>query len=183
MARLEPVPTERLSPYFRDLVAADEEAGRDPALNGVMAHHPKFFEDYFSFYYPNHEQGLVDSRVKELARLKIARLNGCQTCGMARYASATREGLDEVCIAQLDLPEEEQSFSDRERLAVEFAERMATDHFSIDDAFIKDLQEHFSPAEILELGFMIGQYLGFGRLLVALGIHEYSAVPYVAGLG
>jgi AhpD family alkylhydroperoxidase len=183
MARLEPVPAEQLSPYFRDLVAADEEAGRDPALNGVMAHHPKFFEDYFSFYYPNHEQGLVESRVKELARLKIARLNGCQTCAMARYASATREGLNEACIAQLDLPGDEQSFSERERLAVEFAERMATDHFSIDDAFINALQEHFSPAEILELGFMIGQYLGFGRLLVVLGVHEYSAVPYVAGLG
>jgi alkylhydroperoxidase family enzyme len=102
---------------------------------------------------------------------------------MARYASATREGLDEACIAQLDLPGDEQSLSERERLAVEFAERMATDHSSIDDAFIKALQEHFSPAEILELGFMIGQYLGFGRLLVALGLHEYSAVPYVAGLG
>ena len=183
MARLEPIPAEQLSPYFRELVAADEKAGRDPALNGVMAHHPKFFEDYFSFYYPNHEQGLVESRVKELARLKIARLNGCQTCAMARYASATREGLDEACIAQLDLPGDEQSLSERESLAVEFAERMATDHFSIDDAFIKALQEHFSPPEILELGFMIGQYLGFGRLLVALGLHEYSAVPYVAGLG
>ena len=183
MARHEPIPAEQLSPYFRELVAADEQAGRDPALNGVMAHHPKFFEDYFSFYYPNHEQGLVESRVKELARLKIARLNGCQTCAMARYASATREGLDEACIAQLDLPGDEQSLSERESLAVEFAERMATDHFSIDDAFIKALQEHFSPPEILELGFMIGQYLGFGRLLVALGLHEYSAVPYVAGLG
>jgi len=183
MARLEPIPAEQLSPYFRELVAADEKAGRDPALNGVMAHHPKFFEDYFSFYYPNHEQGLVESRVKELARLKIARLNGCQTCAMARYASATREGLDEACIAQLDLPGDEQSLSERESLAVEFAERMATDHFSIDDAFIKALQEHFSPPETLKLGFMIGQYLGFGRLLVALGLHEYSAVPYVAGLG
>src|SRR5262249_50898790 len=110
MARLEPIPAEQLSPYFRDLLAADEKAGRDPALNGVMAHHPKFFEDYFSFYYPNHEQGLVESRVKELARLKIARLNGCQTCAMARYASATREGLDEACIVQLDLPSDEQSF-------------------------------------------------------------------------
>ena len=86
MARLDPVPTEQMSPYFRDQLAADEKAGRDPALSGVMAHHPQFFEDYFTFYYPSHENGIVESRVKELARLKIARLNGCQTCGMARYA-------------------------------------------------------------------------------------------------
>ena len=68
MARIDPVPTEELSPYFRDLVTADEQAGRDPALNGVMAHHPQFFEDYFRFYYPAHEEGIVDTRVKELAR-------------------------------------------------------------------------------------------------------------------
>ena len=183
MARIAPVPTEELSPYFRELVQADEEAGRDAALNGVMAHHPDFFEQYFSFYYPAHEKGVLDARVKELARLKIARLNNCQTCGMARYGSATRQGLDEACIAQLDLPEEERTFSPRERLAVEFAELMATNHLSIDDAFVAQLSEHFTPPEILELGMMIGQYIGFGRLLVALDVHQYSATTYVPGLG
>lgn len=183
MSRIDPIPTDELEPYFRQLVEADEEAGRDPALNGVMAHHPEFFEKYFAFYYPAHEQGVLDARIKEIARLKIARLNDCQTCQNARYASATRQGLDEEHIAQLDLPEAEQELDERERLAVEFAELMAYDHQRIDDEFVGRLKEHFTPAEILELGFMIGQYIGFGRLLVALGIHRYSQETYVPGLG
>jgi alkylhydroperoxidase family enzyme len=183
VTRIEPVPTEDLPAYFRQLVEADEAAGRDSALNGVMAHHPQFIQEYFAFRDPYLKNGVVDSRIKELARLKIARLNGCQTCSLARYESATRQGLDEACIAQLDLPVEEQTFSERERLAVEFAERMATDHFGIDDTFVDQLKTNFTPSEILELGFMIGQFIGFGRLLVALGLHQYSSVTYVPGIG
>ncbi|HMJ37850.1 MAG TPA: carboxymuconolactone decarboxylase family protein [Baekduia sp.] len=183
MTRIAPVPEAELSDYFRDLVARDEAEGRDSALNGVMAHHAAFFEQYFSFFYPAHEQGVLDTRIKEIARLEVARLNNCTTCLMARYASATRDGLDEDRIAQLDLPEAERDLDDRERLAVEFADRMAYDHQRIDQGFIDQLAEVFSPAEILELGMMIGQYLGFGRLLVALDIHEYSPVTFVPGLG
>jgi alkylhydroperoxidase family enzyme len=58
---------------------------------------------------------------------------------------------------------------------------MAVDHGRVDDAFLEELREHFSPAEILELGMMIGQYIAFGRLLVVLGIHEYAQAPYRAG--
>ena len=101
---------------------------------------------------------------------------------MARYASATRQGLDEEKIGQLDLPPEEQHFAPRERLAIEFAEQMACDHLAIDDGFVAKLREHFSEPEILELGMMIGQYIGFGRLLVVLGIGHYSDQPYRSGL-
>jgi len=60
---------------------------------------------------------------------------------------------------------------------------MATDHHRVDDAFMAELREYFSPGEVLELGMMIGQYIAFGRLLVVLGIHEYAHAPYTAGLG
>lgn len=40
---------------------------------------PDFFERYFSFFRPGHQQGVVPCRIKELARLKIAALNACDT--------------------------------------------------------------------------------------------------------
>lgn len=40
---------------------------------------PDFFERYFAFFRPGHTQGVAPSRVKELARIKIASLNGCNT--------------------------------------------------------------------------------------------------------
>ncbi|MGH7857999.1 MAG: carboxymuconolactone decarboxylase family protein [Candidatus Binatia bacterium] len=94
-----------------------------------------------------------------------------------------RQGLDEEKICELDLPEDQQRFSPRERLAIRFAEKMALDHRSIDDRFVAELRAEFSDAEIVELGMMIGQYIGFGRLLVALGVDHEASEPYLAGRG
>ncbi len=40
---------------------------------------PGLFERYFAFFRPGHQDGVVPSRIKELARLKIAALNDCDT--------------------------------------------------------------------------------------------------------
>ena len=40
---------------------------------------PDFFERFFEFFRPGHQEGVVPSRIKELARLKIAALNDCDT--------------------------------------------------------------------------------------------------------
>ena len=77
-------------------------------------------------------------------------------------------GLTEEKISDLDGAGE--SFSPREALAVEFAERLATAHQTIDDAFFDRLRESFNEPEILELGMMAGQYIGFGRLLQVLDL-------------
>lgn len=77
-------------------------------------------------------------------------------------------GLTEEKIAELD--GEGTGLAPRESLAVEFAERLATDHHNIDDAFFDRLREHFDEPEILELGMMAGQYIGFGRLLMVLDL-------------
>ncbi|MEQ9005809.1 MAG: hypothetical protein RIE74_19810 [Pseudomonadales bacterium] len=77
-------------------------------------------------------------------------------------------GLTEAKIRELDAAEP--SFSPREAMALAYAEKLAVDHHSIDDAFFAALREQFDDAEILELGMMIGQYIGFGRLLKILDL-------------
>ena len=77
-------------------------------------------------------------------------------------------GLTEEKISQLD--QDGASFTSREAMAVEFAERLAADHHNVDDAFFDRLRECFTEPEILELGMMAGQYIGFGRLLMVLDL-------------
>lgn len=77
-------------------------------------------------------------------------------------------GLTEDKISQLD--GEQNTFSARERLAVAYAEMLAVDHHNVDDQFFDRLRTEFNDAEILELGMMIGQYIGFGRLLKVLDL-------------
>ena len=63
-------------------------------------------------------------------------------------------------------------FTASERLALEYADRMATDHHNMDDDFFDRMKEHFSDEQILELGMMIGQFIGFGRLLMVLDLES-----------
>jgi len=57
-------------------------------------------------------------------------------------------------------------------VALEYADRMALDHHNMDDAFFDRLREHFNDEQILELGMMIGQFIGFGRLLMVLDLES-----------
>lgn len=89
--------------------------------------------------------------------------------------------MDEATIAQIHLPEGERALDPRERLAVCWAEKIATDFRSVDDDFMTELRLHFSEAEVVELGMMIGQYLSFGRLLGMLGLHKGACEIYRTG--
>ena len=40
---------------------------------------PEHFARWFEFFRPGHQAGIVPCRIKELARLKIAALNECDT--------------------------------------------------------------------------------------------------------
>jgi alkylhydroperoxidase family enzyme len=65
---------------------------------------------------------------------------------------------------------------------VRFAERQALDFRRVDAAFRAELREHFSDAEIAELGLMIGMYIALGRLLVMTGGHRAACETYVPEL-
>ena len=72
-----------------------------------------------------------------------------------------------------DLSDFEQGdFSDREKLALRFAERMALDHHRIDDVFFQQLRHEFSDPEIFELGMITGQFIGYGRLISMLDLEN-----------
>jgi len=81
-------------------------------------------------------------------------------------------GLTEAKIAAVGEYRTSPLFSDRERLAIEFAEKMALDHQAIDDNFFGRLRAEFNDAQIVELGMAIGQYIGFGRLLMVLDVEH-----------
>jgi len=84
--------------------------------------------------------------------------------------------LTEAKIAQLD--ETTNNFSAAEQLALEYADRMALDHHNIDDHFFDRMREHFNDEQIPELGMMIGQFIGFGRLLMVLDLEsKFCPVP------
>jgi len=55
-----------------------EAGGSDNSLN-LLELAPELFERFFAFFRPGHTEGVVPARIKELARLKIAAINECDT--------------------------------------------------------------------------------------------------------
>lgn len=79
MSRIRLLPDEELSGDVRARVHAVEASGADASVLRAVAHRQDMFDRYFAFYYPAHQGGLVEPELKELVRLKIARLNDCFT--------------------------------------------------------------------------------------------------------
>jgi len=79
MARIRLMEDDELSAQALKRVRATEAAGADASGLRAFAHLPDMFDRYFAFYAPNHQGGCVEADLKELVRLKIARLNDCFT--------------------------------------------------------------------------------------------------------
>lgn len=110
-----------------------------------------------------YEKSALPPRVREAARMRMARINECQVCLGWRIPELAEQGVDEELYAHVEDPEAG-DYSEAERLAIEYAERYALDHLSLDDAFFDRMREHFTDAEILDLTICIGNWLAFGRL-------------------
>ena len=119
----------------------------------------------------------------EAARTRIAQINDCQLCLDWR----TARDVPERAVGGEEVPPELyervgsdpgwQGFTERERLAAEFAERFALDHRSMDDAFWDRLHAAFSDDELVELAVCVGSWLAFGRLNRVFDVDGAWRVP------
>jgi alkylhydroperoxidase family enzyme len=67
-----------------------------------------------------------------------------------RYALGRREGITEEMVAALR-DYERGPFSEREKAALRYADRLFSDHHAVDDAMWEELSTRFSENELLEL--------------------------------
>jgi AhpD family alkylhydroperoxidase len=117
-------------------------------------------------------RSILSPREREAVRYRIALINGCLICQSSRSADARDAGFTEAMYAEIGAGTPSGSFTARERLAVEFAERFALDHHSMGDEFFARLKELFSDPEILDLTVFTGRFMAFGRLTHVLGLDD-----------
>ncbi len=125
-----------------------------------------------------YDQSIVPVRERELARMRIAQINGCLICQQWRKTEGSADALTESDYANVENWSSCAGYSDRDRLAVEYAERFALDHHNLDDAFWSRMKAAYSDPEILDLTVCIGGWIGMGRTLHVLGIDTYCALPH-----
>jgi alkylhydroperoxidase family enzyme len=123
-----------------------------------------------------YEQSIVPVRERELARMRIALINGCAICQQWRSTPGAQAELTENDYAHVLDYSTYASYSERERLAIEYAELFALDHHAIDDAFFARLRAAYADAEILDLTVCIGGWVALGRTLHVLGLDDQCAL-------
>ena len=104
--------------------------------------------------------------------MRVAQLNACGACSTFRAPSVVAAGVTEDVYDHLDEYRTYGGYTERQRLAIEYAERFVTDHRAIDDELFTRLRGEFSDAEVLDLTLCLAVYLGLGRSLEVLGIEE-----------
>lgn len=130
-----------------------------------------------------YERSSLHLREFEAARITLARINSCAICTGWRTArdvpgwGAAPDAVPEEFYERVGLDPEWEGFSDRERLAAEFARRYAEDHLGMDDAFWDRLHCHFSDDELVDLALCVGSWLALGRFNQVFDIDGACRVP------
>jgi AhpD family alkylhydroperoxidase len=117
-----------------------------------------------------YKRSLLPPREREAARVRIAELNDCRICRDFRARSVVEAGVTEDIYAHVADAHGHAGYTDRERLAIEFAERFAIDHAAVDDDLFARLRADFDDGEIVDLAICCAAFLGLGRVLAVLGI-------------
>lgn len=164
MSRIKKLPTEQWDPRIVAAVKPEEATDLEQGLTRFFAHCPEQALGLMGFGGALKMNRSLPDRLVELVRLRIAFFNQCRSCMAIRYSDALADGLNEDLVCSLEKPAEAENLTDTEKAAIRYGELFATDHLAIDDTIYDELREHFSEAQIVELGMTVAFFVGFGRL-------------------
>lgn len=177
MPRIAPIPWDELTDAQRQYMEAGERSGAFTDLMPVRilayADHDEPPQD--GDRHPNFPRHLLGGRLLELLRIRSAQLGGCAPCSASRKAGGITDE-DAACLID---PGANAGLDARERLALQFLELLANDHHRIGDDLYRRLAEHFTTAEIVELGTTCGGMIGMHRFMHTLDI--FGDAPPVIG--
>ncbi|MFK9079547.1 carboxymuconolactone decarboxylase family protein [Pseudomonas neuropathica] len=160
MARLPLIPLDAMPTALQDAVERGQGSRMLSSTTPVQvwAHRPKVALAWLGLMESLHSDSLLDERLRELVRLKIASITTCKACQLARKSDTVTEQ-DIACMAT-----DSEYFTPAERAALRYAELFASDYLSIDDEQFTQLGAFFSIAQVVELGMYCALMLAGGRM-------------------
>jgi AhpD family alkylhydroperoxidase len=164
VSRIEKLPPDQWDARLVAAIQPDNLTDLEQGLTRYFAHCPEQALGLMGFGGALKRNRTLPDRLVELVRLRVAFFNQCRSCMAIRYSDAVADGVTEGLVCSLERPQEAENLSAAEKAAIRYGELMAADHLAIDDAAYADLRQHFSEAQIVELGMTVAFFVGFGRL-------------------
>lgn len=171
--RIELPPVEALTGEIGKLAADWKAMGSDTTFIRMLNYRADLVPAFFDFYMRMRGDGLLPARLKELVRLRIARLNTCRYCLGSLSPMAEKQGVTDQHIAEME-HRPPGLFTDQELAAFDLAEALWNNAAEAgrDSALRERMRGHFSDAQMLELVWAIGMYIALGRMIVYFGIER-----------
>ena len=175
--RISYVPLEDMTPEMRaEMERCAREGTPRPESSAIRAHVPAAFWFFAESWQNLFRDGILDHDIKELCRVYVSRSVKCEYCGNQRSEAGREGGLVEGKYDELLNFESSETYTEREKAALAYAEAIVWTG-EADDALWERLYAHFSEAELVELGCVIGLTLGQQSWLRLLGIDHHQVMP------
>jgi alkylhydroperoxidase family enzyme len=175
--RISYVRVEDMTPEMRaEMERCAREGTPRPESSAIRAHVPAAFWFFANAWQELFRDGILDHPIKELCRVYVSHSVKCEYCGNQRSERGRAAGLEEGKYDELLNFESSESYSEREKAALAYAEAIVWTGDADDDLWER-LYAHFSEAELVELGCMIGLTLGQQSWLRLLNIDHHQVMP------
>lgn len=178
MTLLPLVDPKNMEPDIRQTMETYQAWIGDSVYAQFMANVPEIFRK-FNEYYMTVLNGKVESETKELARLRLSRLNGCLYCQSANVVWARNNNIPAQKLTEIDHWWDSDAFSPREKAIFTLADKFAFESPSarLDDRTLAMLREHFNDSEILELASFFAFVIGYQRMNALFDVQYGCPLP------
>ena len=180
MARIEGVSKDQAGPMvklvYRFMTRGMKKlTGRDAARGSgieplqVWAYQPKMMTAMGKFQGAVRKGSLVDERTKNLIELKGAQMIGCEYCVDLGSQICRNSGFSDAELLALPRYRESDLFTDREKLALDFAVGVMRTPVDVSDDLFARMKEHFTDEQLVEITALL-TVVNLDRFNAAFGI-------------
>ena len=144
------------------------ERGHAPVeMLQAMSLRPEILRAFAGFGGSVYPGGLLERRIQELVIITASASNECQFCTDAHCDIVD---IWDIVETPLQLIDEPAALPPRERLAIGYTKAVLADSNNIPEPLARELHEHFTDPELVELTFLIGYINMLNLFNNALGV-------------
>jgi len=145
--------------------------GEPAHFGSVLAHQPDIAARFFELYGAFWGSDVLAARIKEVARMRNARVTECGFCRNVRFDKALGEGLVEEVVDDItDGYETSDKLSETEKAVLKFTDAVIYDPELLTGDARNALQRHLTPQQIAELGLGVTLFLALAKALITMGL-------------
>jgi alkylhydroperoxidase family enzyme len=180
MARIQGVPAKKAKPIVRLVYRFGPRSmrkltGREPQIGTgiepieIWAYQPKMMMGMGRFNQAVRKGTSVEERLKSLVELKGAQMIGCEFCVDLGSQICRNSGFSDDELLALPRYRESDLFSEREKLALDYAVAVMRTPVEVSDELFARMMEHFDEKQLVEITALL-TLVNLDRFNAAFGI-------------